>query len=557
MKTSEGYSSMVILRARDPKTKELVTLPPFKLPPSHVHLAIQSSALGARHFAATYGLFRVCSMRNIHMMMPPTYREIWKGDFETLKQQDMKEGRSWMYEADPFAVLRERNEAKAKVEKKRTGQVKAKEIAADRVSGTVMASRNEIYRSKYESARSWHGAPKIEMGKKSRTRIEELVRKYAIWNPYNIKIPKSQEDSIKVELGNLGFRQSHIEEAILECKDREESLEWLLIHVPEDDLPQWALPEGYLAGVSIANSDLKRESAINRLAEAGYSLELCKQVYDKMADEGKAAEALQKLLLSNKDNATNLDSLTSEDLNLSSEVTWEEEISSLHAVFRERFTRAGEDIFQILLEPANYASGLKLIMQIRKPSNYPHEVPIISISATLPSYIRLSIIKQSLIYAQENLLGKQMLFFIIDWVEQNFNLILQRPGKLRELSSAAFAVSEAPTASEVQPIEHESQKIFENPKALGKTPNYPSREIWIHRQESPELQSKIQHRKTLPAWEKRQSIVDTISSYQVTIISGETGSGKSTQCVQFLLDNMYEKHLIDFTKIMFVTLIFK
>jgi ATP-dependent RNA helicase DHX57 len=115
---------MVILKSKNPKTQELVQLAPFKLPPSHKHLAAKPTALEARHFAATYGLFRVCSMRNIHMMLPPDYRDLWKGEFEVLKKEDVKEGRAWMYEGDPFAALREREEAKAVMEKKRVEREK-------------------------------------------------------------------------------------------------------------------------------------------------------------------------------------------------------------------------------------------------------------------------------------------------------------------------------------------------------------------------------------------------------------------------------------------------
>ncbi|XP_034189503.2 putative ATP-dependent RNA helicase DHX57 isoform X1 [Osmia lignaria lignaria] len=44
-------------------------------------------------------------------------------------------------------------------------------------------------------------------------------------------------------------------------------------------------------------------------------------------------------------------------------------------------------------------------------------------------------------------------------------------------------------------------------------------------------------RKTLPAWSKMDNILEVIYKNQVTIISGETGCGKSTQVPQFLLDN--------------------
>lgn len=47
----------------------------------------------------------------------------------------------------------------------------------------------------------------------------------------------------------------------------------------------------------------------------------------------------------------------------------------------------------------------------------------------------------------------------------------------------------------------------------------------------------IESRKKLPAWSQKDKIIETINANQVTIISGETGCGKSTQVTQFLLDD--------------------
>src|SRR5690606_11128574 len=118
-------------------------------------------------------------------------------------------------------------------------------------------------------------------------------------------------------------------EATSYCKDKEETLEWLLIHVPEDDLPPWALPGSYAAGISVGATDLKREAAIKRLAQPGYSLELCRQVYDDAgADEGKAAETLQRILLDRPDDSPNPDE--EEGLYYGTpEENWQEEVASL------------------------------------------------------------------------------------------------------------------------------------------------------------------------------------------------------------------------------------
>ena len=50
-------------------------------------------------------------------------------------------------------------------------------------------------------------------------------------------------------------------------------------------------------------------------------------------------------------------------------------------------------------------------------------------------------------------------------------------------------------------------------------------------------------RQKLPAWQLGDEIVRAVNTSQVTIISGETGSGKSTQSVQFILDDLIRREL--------------
>jgi ATP-dependent RNA helicase DHX57 len=496
-------------------------------------------------------------MRNIHMMLPPDYRDLWKGEFEFLKKEDVKEGRAWMYEADPFAALREREEAKAVMEKKRNEREKAKDKAANTPGGpggVGLALRNNgtggAGSGSHNIHREWTRVPKIEMGKRTRAQIEALIRKHAIWNPHDVKMSGFQKHSIINEFKNLDFRRSHVEEAVEECKDREETLEWLLIHVPEDDLPRWALPEGYTAGISMGSSDLKKEGAIKRLAEAGYAMDLCKQIFDTTGEEGKAAEALQQILLSSGQDPDmsepEQDSWAAQDAEESSESIWEEELISLQSVFGEQFERPSKDVCRIKIKPANRGHNKEVepVLQIRRSQEYPQKVPVVSVEAALPSYIRLSVMKQALNHAKDTWLGEQMAFYLVDWVEQNLYSIIERPGKLREISAAAS------TTSELRPIHRKRQNILRHPRPIKWAPNPRSKDDWTRRQVDPKLQARIEQRRTLPAWEMREIIIDTVNSHQVTIISGETGSGKSTQSAQFILDDLYQRALGDCTKIM-------
>ena len=97
--------------------------------------------------------------------------------------------------------------------------------------------------------RKWESSPVIEMDLQTRRMIEEVIRKRYVWREHEMS-PSHQEQTIE-NLSKLGFRRSHVQEACEFSHSEEEALEWLLIYVPEDDLPARFLPRDYATGVSI------------------------------------------------------------------------------------------------------------------------------------------------------------------------------------------------------------------------------------------------------------------------------------------------------------------
>ena len=480
------------------------------------------------------------------MTLPPDHKSLWK-EFEGLKKQDVREGKAWMYEADPFAALREREEAKAAAEKKRKDDQAAKEKAASMPGASGLALRGSAAGTNskgYNPMRGWTTVPKIEMGYKTRSQAEDLIRRESVWNPHGVEMPSGQKLSIIKEFKGLGFRQSHIEEAVGECKDREETLEWLLIHVPEDDLPRWSLPESYSAGVTVGATDLRAEGIVKRLSQSGYSAELCRKILDSSnGDEGAAAETLQDILLTGaswKPGDRSPPSSTQTGPEQADEI-WKEEMGSLEAVMGDQYTAISSDVCQIRI-PAVLSgprSKVETSVQFRKSSRYPQDV-IISVVASLPAQIKLSIIKRSLAYIHESLDGEEMkVYYVVCWVQENINDIIENPGALREVAAVASA------ASESQPTDgrRTGQRRVRHPQPLDRAPDLRSRDEWARRQEAPAYKKMLAQRQKLPAWQVRHELVRTVNENQVTIISGETGSGKSTQSVQFILDDLYSKGL--------------
>ncbi|KAI1312773.1 DEAD/DEAH box helicase [Xylaria venustula] len=551
IKGSQGFSYFVQLSAKNPKTREVIKLPPFKIHPDHKHLVARETALEAKHAAATYALFRVCSMKNIHTTLPPDYRSLWK-QFEAIKAEDVKNKLGWMYDADPFATLKQREDEKAAAEKKRKEReaIEAKAKNMPGAAGLVLRSNASSASGSGGGSnpmKGWTTVPKIEMGRKTRSQLEDLVRREVIWNPHGVQMPTHQTEAVVKELTSSGFRRIHVEEAVGECKDREETLEWLLVHVPEDDLPRWALPESYAAGISVAAiSDLKRDAAIKRLSESGYSAELCKKLYEQYDhDEGRTAEALQDSLVSSGTDSTLPKAATEEPLIFGTpEECWADEMESLSSVFGDHFKRISDEVCQVAIESVRNGpkKDVETFAQFRRSSRYPSEV-IVSLVADLPSYIKLSVVKKTLGYLTENLSEEPMkIYFSIDWIQQNINNIIEKPGKLRDISGVASAAVEVRNT-------HSVKRRQRHPKPLPKDIDKRSIAKWQTLQESSEMKKMLSQRQKLPAWEVRDEVVDTVLDSQVTIIAGETGSGKSTQSVQFILDDLYKKGLGNATNI--------
>ncbi|KAF4119604.1 ATP-dependent RNA helicase DHX57 [Geosmithia morbida] len=551
-KTADGFSVWVTLSARDPKTQQTTRLEPFKIPASHKHLITRETALEAKHAAATYALFRVCSMQNKHTVLPPDYKSLWK-DFQALKALDVKEGKGWMYDADPFKTLREREEAKSAADKKRkeleAARAKAKEMPG--ASGLALLNRggDGSGASGFNPMKGWSNAPKVEMGRQTRTQLETLLRSGISWNPHGVDMTRQQKDSVVSQLAKLGFRQSHVAEAVDYCKDREETLEWLLIHVPEDDLPPWALPESYAVGVSIGATDLKKEAVIKRLTQTGYSLEVCTRVLNESGgDEGLAANSLQGLLMASsskdEDDQTKTDEDDDDFLDMGSpEEQWQEETASLEAMYGDNFEREGDKVIQIRLEGVKNAgkANIDASLRVRMAPSYPKNL-ILSVVASMPSYIKLSVIRKALAYMHDELRDEPTkIFLVVDWIQQNINDIIEHPGKLVDISSVSSAASEAKPAAAVS----RAKRTLAAPRPIKWVENEQSRERWMQRQQRPDQKKMITQRSRLPAWEMQDQIVRTVAGNNVTIISGETGSGKSTQSMQFLLDDLYNRGLGD------------
>lgn len=136
-----------------------------------------------------------------------------------------------------------------------------------------------------------------------------------------------------------------------------------------------------------------------------------------------------------------------------------------------------------------------------------------------------------------------MLFSLVDWVESAFARIVANPGRLRDVSGAVTGRD----LRALQPRADATKKRRAAKKHIDWTPGGAESERMFHaravRWETPEQRARLEARSRLPAWNLQEELIDAVDTAQVTIVSGETGSGKSTQCVQFILDDLILRRL--------------
>lgn len=531
-KTRDGFLSGVTLKTIHPKTKDLTVLQEFVLPSTYQHVGVEASAVEARHFAATWALFRVSNMKNVHMMLPPKYKDLWKGQFQEIKKDHELKGFGWMFEADPFLAKDEQDKAKALVERKKSEAIKKAQLndTLSQQLGTRLPKR--------DYSRGWCNVPVVEMGKNMRGSVEDIVRRYSVWNINHISLPEKDRQAILDELTGIGFRSRHVKEALDECKDREEVLDWLLIHIPEDDLPGWCLPEGYQAGVTFVTGNLQREGFVNQFSLAGFSVDI-ESIYDEYnGDKATAAEVLQEALCRNISDQVEQLSSSNSDQDVS---TWTEEAETLSAIFNDRYQKLSETGCSVELE----SGGIKYVFHFEKSCRYPATPPItINLEKTLPAYVKLKIYQKACEYAKNSLLGGPMIFSLCDWLEAEIPDILLNPGPLKDIGGANKPTVIHQRARLGHMKRSTNQHIVRRVNlAKQQDLGIAFRKIWSEKQSSRAQQVMLSARQRLPAWAIKDQLVDTINENQVTIISGATGSGKSTQSPQFILDDMIQKNL--------------
>lgn len=438
----------------------------------------------------------------------------------------------------------------------------------------------------------------------------------------NMIQPSSPEiQKLSDELIKMGFRHGHVSSAVnhlskirnasesasdnkasqlartllksfVGCSDRDALLQYLTVVVPEDDLPIRFRPTEKSASFVTAMSsglgsgpngqDLEMRWMIERLNRLhGFPLEaISTTLHGQMgARESVTLETLTRWLagwdiespLKHADIACQETLQVKEILQSRDQkrATEKETLESIYGGDRYRtVSEAPETDFEILISPESQTKeDLWLRISFHPHSLYPTArsltsttcIPTFSIiSSTVPSYLRLALVKKTLGQFADPATGwcsmldageGGVIFEMVNYLEETWPLLAKEPPDVADVMYN-FVVKKQLSQSVSAPLSMTStnnrvaSRRQTHTLPLRRMPEVDHRLMNNQRAlvANPKYESVFKGRQSLPAFSSREEFLKALSDpdTRVVVIAGETGSGKTTQLPQFVLESELE-----------------
>lgn len=288
--------------------------------------------------------------------------------------------------------------------------------------------------------------------------------------------------------------------------------------------------------ISQTTQSLGRNWLLKRMTEYGYSNSLCEKALEQFDyDESKALALLQWCLVHGEEpmpqkeeghDAEELKDMRKEEL---------EALGSIYGNRLQHRTEKDKDEEHISVQLEAPWKKLTLDVIIPEGSNYPYTVPLMTIQCEdMPSYLKLSVIK-GLVLEAEATVGMPLIYTCVEWLQEHIDGIVANPPKLREITEGmSMAMLAAPRVDNSKKRKPKRSRLSaaEN-EAISKRLKEDLEKMHASDQYNTSIRGV---REKLPADGFKAKVLEAVYGNQTSIVSGETGCGKTTQVPQFILD---------------------
>lgn len=394
--------------------------------------------------------------------------------------------------------------------------------------------------------------------------------------------------SIEHQLRDLGFRPAHVTScinALSAAHDRmhhrgssgtindpltlslsilspfEAAIEWLLVHLPEDDLPRSYRPASntadFVSGVTSENvgkQGLVKGWVVDKLVkQAGFPRKVVEEVTAEDARETIALDALGYRLCGWEYAACpGCEDVTARD------AAREEELMVLKSVLDDRISHNGDQVVIRINHDTGHDS-LELNILLSSESCYPseghddHPPSFYLTSSTLPAYLKLHLHRRllerfrdperpDLAEALASGAGGAI-FAMVEVLEEDLPAVIDSPPDIASVTEhlQPRAAMEPIVEATRRVAAPKRQRTARAPRAPTEADHQRVTEAHERMKASGAYANMRAARAKLPAWQERVRVNELLASNRVLIVVGETGCGKSTQVPQFILDDAIER----------------
>lgn len=598
-KRKDTYSCVITLRKENKQDRSHPHT--LRMEPTEPGARLQcESGLHAKHWGATYVLFRLFNHLGLHRVLPPGPREYWL-ELEQVKAQSPPH-EAWKWAADPFEAIAKRDADAEAREKEKAAREAARQDPAKRPVG-----------------KAWERALEVKMAPALRTLVESTIqaRLGAAAAAPSVDTVTSDVANVRLdaaalekELGKFGLRKGYVHRvvtwlqemrakyasayareellqshpllaSILSLPDREAAIEYIVLFTPEQDLPAQLRPtaasESFVTSAASGGGQeglvdrwtvdkLSRcagfpreniERAITVARAAGYS--------DVAAREGVVLDILLHQLVGllwepPSDAPANVDERDRKQRDERELLVACTEENTVRPVSdKEAITDKDYDVYVGTYDGEDVA----LRVSLPPASRYLAEAgvwPTAYVTSTkLPAFLRLALTRHVLqclrgeradIHEMLDMNEGGVLFLLLEELREYVPKMLPTPPPLDEVMEHLVVAAPSATARALEQRTPRAAPRTKSGTAPRAAPKLQRRaEVDASLKEALERwRTSVKYREgvapvreALLAYLARHDLLEKLRAHRVVLITGETGCGKTTQVPQFLLDDAIEQ----------------
>ncbi|KAH9178563.1 P-loop containing nucleoside triphosphate hydrolase protein [Lactarius sanguifluus] len=487
------------------------------------------SALEARHWGATYALYRFCNDIQLNRVLPPGPRDYWAE--LAVEHKNAPSHQEWMYEADPFAARKSVDDRQEKAAKKK--------------EDIQQASTRPVPQT---DPGPFENSPEVKLSTELRELVENAIKTAIANSPEDedasaLVITEDSAPAILRQLESLGFVKAQARDAVAFLSNPsplasnllrvasplEACIEYLVLHIPEVDLPPRFLPEKnssdpFVTSIHAGREDIKKrwieERAIKQAGWPGHVVRECTGDAHLVEEWALLVAALNRRLVGEPWQDV---TMQPHDNDLEERMT-EDDMASMGASYADDSTFTL--VMPLFLAPIQLNFVIPPGYAYNRSSRPP---PMYVTSSSVPAYVRLHLLAKLLAAFEEGTIS-----------ESTESICVTAMQVLEEHWAEVRDTKVSPDTDTL------AKSTSKKPRNSARPRNLDSRSDTEVMQEFEAIRQDGRYaelhdiRCRLPAFASRDDFLSTLERSRVVIVVGETGSGKTTQLPQFILDSLIQ-----------------